>query len=125
MASSKADQMRQMREEQWRMQQEAQAKARRSEPSKSSASSGADDADAGVTSAPRPSAQPKRTRGRSGAGATPKRAAGSAATARADELAAEGACSGCGKVRALRGGLVVAHRKGLQAQCPGSRKPPV
>ena len=35
-----------------------------------------------------------------------------------------GACSVCGKVRALSGGLVTNHQKGLGKMCPGSRREP-
>lgn len=35
-----------------------------------------------------------------------------------------GKCSSCGKVKALSGGLVTQHQKGLGKMCPGSRKAP-
>jgi hypothetical protein len=38
--------------------------------------------------------------------------------------APEGACSVCGKVKALNNGLVSSHQKGLGKPCPGSRKEP-
>ena len=37
---------------------------------------------------------------------------------------ANGACSVCGKVRALQNGLVSNHQKGFGKMCPGSRKEP-
>lgn len=36
----------------------------------------------------------------------------------------EGVCSVCGKVRAVQGGMIASHQKGLGKFCPGSRKPP-
>ncbi|MEO6420507.1 MAG: hypothetical protein ABIP39_13910 [Polyangiaceae bacterium] len=36
----------------------------------------------------------------------------------------DGKCSECGKVKAVQGGLVVSHQKGLGKMCPGSRKEP-
>jgi hypothetical protein len=38
--------------------------------------------------------------------------------------AAEGKCSGCGKVRSLVNGMVSNHQKGFGKMCPGSRKEP-
>lgn len=35
-----------------------------------------------------------------------------------------GACSTCGKVRALRGGRVTSHQKGLGKMCSGSNQAP-
>jgi hypothetical protein len=35
-----------------------------------------------------------------------------------------GKCAHCGKVKALSGGLVGQHQKGLGKMCPGSRKAP-
>jgi hypothetical protein len=35
-----------------------------------------------------------------------------------------GKCASCGKVKALSGGLVTQHQKGLGKMCPGSRKAP-
>jgi hypothetical protein len=35
-----------------------------------------------------------------------------------------GACSSCGKQKALQRGLIASHQKGLGTMCPGSRKPP-
>ncbi len=37
---------------------------------------------------------------------------------------AEGKCSECGKLKAVQGGLVVSHQKGLGKMCAGSRKEP-
>lgn len=36
----------------------------------------------------------------------------------------QGACSVCGKLRPLQGGMVSSHQKGFGKACPGSRKPP-
>jgi hypothetical protein len=36
----------------------------------------------------------------------------------------EGKCSVCRKLKAVQGGVVVSHQKGLGKMCPGSRKPP-
>ena len=36
----------------------------------------------------------------------------------------QGKCSGCGKVRAMRNGLIANHQKGLGKMCPGSRLSP-
>lgn len=36
----------------------------------------------------------------------------------------EGKCSECGKLKAVQGGLVVSHQKGLGKMCAGSRKEP-
>jgi hypothetical protein len=44
--------------------------------------------------------------------------------AKANEEVAKGACSVCGKVRALNNGLVSNHQKGLGKMCAGSRKEP-
>ena len=52
----------------------------------------------------------------------PARAPARAATSLADE--ARGPCSVCGKVRALKNGLVSDHQKGLGKMCTGSRKEP-
>ena len=41
-----------------------------------------------------------------------------------DPVAAEGKCAVCRKVKAVQGGVVVSHQKGLGKMCPGSRKPP-
>jgi hypothetical protein len=35
-----------------------------------------------------------------------------------------GACSVCGKVKALQRGVIASHQKGLGTMCPGSRRPP-
>jgi len=43
---------------------------------------------------------------------------------KAAAAALEGACSVCGKVRALSNGLVTNHQKGFGKMCPGSRKEP-
>jgi hypothetical protein len=40
------------------------------------------------------------------------------------EEGARGVCSVCGKLRALNGGLMSNHQKGLGKMCPGSRKAP-
>jgi len=44
--------------------------------------------------------------------------------AKESEEVAKGACSVCGKVRALSNGLVSNHQKGLGKMCAGSRKEP-
>lgn len=36
----------------------------------------------------------------------------------------EGRCSVCGKLRALKSGLITPHQKGLGTPCPGSKKEP-
>jgi hypothetical protein len=44
-------------------------------------------------------------------------------TKRSSEVV-EGKCSECGKLKAVQGGLVVSHQKGLGKMCAGSRKEP-
>lgn len=51
-------------------------------------------------------------------------AASAPAAAAPTEAAEQGKCAVCGKVRALSGGLVAVHQKGLGKVCAGSRKPP-
>ena len=46
------------------------------------------------------------------------------APSRASADEEEGKCSVCGKLKALQGGLVAQHQKGLGKMCPGSRKAP-
>lgn len=51
-------------------------------------------------------------------------AEGDESAADASSDADEGKCSVCRKLKAVQGGLVVSHQKGLGKMCPGSRKAP-
>lgn len=58
--------------------------------------------------------------------ATPApRAKAPRADAPAASEAEEGKCSGCGKVKPMKNGLLVQHQKGFGKACTGSRKAPV
>jgi hypothetical protein len=57
------------------------------------------------------------------AGADEPLPAGAGRTARA-AVVPESRCSGCGKVRPLKNGLIAPHQKGLGKVCVGSRKEP-
>jgi len=72
-------------------------------------------------------AQQERGAGASRASAHRTVVDGATATAPSRRVAVEevGRCAGCGKDRALRGGLIVDHQKGLGKMCPGARKPPL
>src|SRR6187399_2993482 len=97
----KIDDMRRQREAQLEAQREREARAAQVEPA----------APAGEVAAERSAAPAEATL-----------AAG--APARRKTKDTTGTCAACGKVRAVQGGLVAQHQKGLGTVCAGSRQAP-
>lgn len=143
--STKTDAMRKQREEAWAAKQTKASTDKAT--SRPSGPSGADSVSTGSRSAPRTREAAQSKPRAEPAGGSPKSAAGSvdgieieppdptannntanivkAIALRPREAAAgEGRCTGCGKLRAVKGGLIVSHRKGLNEMCIGSRKEP-
>lgn len=120
--SAKTDAMRAAREEAWARQQAAE-KARPKVKEHPTAQAVDDLLDRATHAPP---ARAPRPAPNTPVGGAKDRSAPRASTANASSSsdAAEGTCDGCGKLRAMRGGKISHHQKGLGKMCPGAGKAP-
>lgn len=120
--SAKTDAMRAAREEAWAKQQAAE-KARPKVKEHPTAQAVDDLLDRAT---PAPPARAPRPAPPAPAGGAKERSAprASTATGSSSSAAGEGTCDGCGKLRAMRGGKISHHQRGLGKACPGAGKAP-